>query len=112
MSLLVQRIQSDNMSLEEAAKIALNEQKFFSSLVEIKAQPSHLAKNAVEEALTDLSLRKVQRINELHNQPDRDRFKSVKNASPEELYTLTVYGEEEIFTSSFNVISISNLCID
>lgn len=101
-AILAQKILSDNMSLEEASEIVLDEQKLFLSLIEIKSQPNHLAKNTIELALTDLSLRKVQTINELHDASDAKRFESVKNASAEELYTLMTYGEEEVFTSSFN----------
>jgi hypothetical protein len=56
----------------------------------------------VERELSGISLRIVQNINGLHNAPDAIRFASVNSASRQELYTLMVYGEEEIFTSSFN----------
>ncbi len=101
-AMLIQKILSENMSLEEAAKIALDEQKLFSSLIEIKSQPNHFAKHSIDRVLPGLSLRKVRRINTLHDAPDEKRFESVKNASIEELYTLMTYGEQEIFTSSFN----------
>ncbi len=48
------------------------------------------------------ALRMVRKINDLHEQPDDIRFDSVKGASAKLLYNLMVYGEEEIFTSSFN----------
>lgn len=101
-SMLIQKILSENISLEEAAKIALNEQDFFSTLMEIRGQPNHLAKVAIENKLSELSLQRISVINELHEASDEKRFESVKNTSPEELYALMVYGEEEVFTSSFN----------
>ena len=41
-------------------------------------------------------------VNDLHNEKDEVRFASVEDFSAEELYTLMIYSEEEIFTSTFN----------
>ena len=40
-------------------------------------------------------------INGLHDEPDAIRFKRIEGLSPEELYYLAVYGETDIYTSSY-----------
>lgn len=76
--------------------------KLFRRLVRIKSEQDHLGKLSVERVLRALSLGEVQLINSLHGQRESNRFSSVENLNSSELYTLMVYGEEEIFTSSFN----------
>lgn len=40
-------------------------------------------------------------INGLHDSPDAIRFKRIENLTPEELYYLAIYGEADIYTSSY-----------
>jgi len=99
---LLEAIVNQGMSLEEADRVSRNDGEFFNALVRIVAKPDHLGSAHIELILADISLRNIRRINDLHLSPDSVRFESVKNASAKELYILMVYGEEEIFTSSFN----------
>ncbi|MBU4406705.1 MAG: hypothetical protein KKB24_03855, partial [Candidatus Altiarchaeota archaeon] len=101
-SILLHEIVLNKMTLKEAYNIVRDNKRFFEALVRIKAQPNHLGEVSVDGELKDICLRKVQSINDLHNEPDEVRFASVNDAGPQELYTLMVYGQEEIFTSSFN----------
>ena len=51
-----------------------------------------------------LSLGLIKDINDLHTERDEIRFASIQDASSPQLYILMVYGEEELYTSSFNGI--------
>jgi len=59
-------------------------------------------KKAAEEILKRIALYYIRQLNELHESPDAVRFQSVENLSIEDLYFNMVYGEEEVFTSTFN----------
>ncbi len=41
-------------------------------------------------------------MNDLHNRPDAVRYRSLKKKSSVEIYLYTVFGEEEVYTSTFN----------
>lgn len=43
----------------------------------------------------------VNEINALHERPDGERFRVIDNLSPQELYYLAIFSEEEIYTSSY-----------
>ena len=58
---------------------------------------------SLDEELRLTSLEFVREINNLHNETNPQiRFKSIDDFNWKELYTLLIYSEEEIFTSSFN----------
>lgn len=99
---LMNDIVRHDLPIEDAKKIASDPILLFKSLVKIRSEKGHLGARSVEEALWNLALQRVQKINSLHNELDNVRFKSIENFSPEELYLLMTYGENEIFTSSFN----------
>lgn len=79
-----------------------NPDKFFRALLKITSRNGHLGVASVDRTLGSLSLWMVQRMNDLHNEPDGVRFKAVEGVNAKTLYTLMVRGEEELFTSTFN----------
>lgn len=93
-----------DLTEQEAVSIIRNSSEYFKRVVRIKSEKDHLGKISVDEFLKDESLDIVFNINELHDQPDSIRFNSVNKLSAAETYTVMVYGEEEIYTSSFNGI--------
>ncbi len=102
-AILLNHMVKHGLSESDAKKIIENENnKFLQTLIEIKSESDHLGKGSIDDALKNICLQKVQKINELHEQPDAARFASVNKLTPTELYTLMVYGEEEVYTSSFN----------
>jgi len=101
-AILLEKMVNNGLSEEEAVKIINDQNKFLKTLIEIKSKPDHLGKVSVDNNLKDISLKKIQQINNLHERPDSERFASVNNLTAAELYTLMTYGEEEIYTSSFN----------
>ena len=100
--ILLNHMVRHGLSESAAEEIMHDENKFLKTLVEIKSEPDHSGKNDVENALKNQSLGVIYKINDLHEHSNLVRFESVDKATPSELYTLMVYGEEEVFTSSFN----------
>ncbi|MEW6616976.1 MAG: hypothetical protein AB1333_00990 [Patescibacteria group bacterium] len=104
MCAMIDEIINNGLTLENAAYIAGDEKQFLEELIKIKLRPNHFGDEIVDYFLTRKSLEKVEKINRLHEETDAMRFKSIENSSPQDLYLLLVYGDEEIFTSSFNGI--------
>ena len=102
MVVLLDKIIKDKITLEEAAEIAQSPARLFEEVLKIKAQSSPLGEISLEKWLKGFSLRNIREINDLHERPDAERFKSVEKAESKALYTLMVYGEEEVFTSTFS----------
>ncbi len=104
MALLLDALATGEMTIAQARDLVREPFAFVRKLVRIQAKPQHLGSFAVEKYLSDFYLRMVREINDLHEQPDAIRFKSIEQATVQDLYMLMVEGEQEIFTSSFNGI--------
>lgn len=89
------------ITIDQASAIANDSKESFDHLIKIKSKSDHLARFDVDKALETACLRYMREVNDRHNLPDSERFGAVKDAGPKELYWMIVYGEEEIFTSSF-----------
>lgn len=102
---IVDDIVEGNITLEEAHTISLDKRLFLRKLIEVRNSNYAMADYSLDEQLHTTSLEYVRLINELHNEVDpKVRFKSIDDFNWKELYTLLVYSEEEIFTSTFNGI--------
>ena len=99
---LLDDIVKGNCTLEEADAIGNDPVKFLQAMLRIRARKNPLAAHSLEDDLTIYSLKFVRVLNDLHNEPDKVRFASIERFTAQELYTLIVYSEEEIFTSTFN----------
>ena len=100
---LVDDIVAGEMTIQEANAISLNKRQFLRKMIEIRNQDYAMALYSLDQELKTSSLEYVREINDLHNEPNpKIRFKSIDDFNWKELYTIMVYGEEEIFTSSFN----------
>lgn len=93
-----------NSTIEDADATGADARKYFKSMIHIRTNQHPLALHSLEAELEIYSLKYVRVLNDLHNEPDAKRFVSIENFSAEELYTLIVYSEEEIFTSTFNAL--------
>ncbi|GAA0535208.1 hypothetical protein [Chitinophaga japonensis] len=60
-----------------------------------------LGLKAMMENMKARSLRYIREVNDLHEEPNKVRFRVVKDFTPEELYYLIVNGQEELYTSSY-----------
>ncbi len=99
--ILLDKIMNKELTIEEADAIGESE-FYFKNLLEIRAKKDPLAEVSLDREITYEALEYVREVNLLHEESDVVRFKIVKDLYAAELYTLIVYGEDEIFTSSFN----------
>jgi hypothetical protein len=100
---LVDDIIEGKMTISEAHTISQDPRKFLRKMIEIRNEPYCQAIYSLDEELKISALKYAREINNLHNEPNpKIRFKSVDDFNWKELYTLLVYSEDEIFTSSFN----------
>lgn len=95
-------IHSGKMTITEADQITDNQDLFFKNLVRLKMEKQTLGGSSVDGELEYRALRDYVRImDELHDKPEAVRFKCIEALSPESIYYIIVYGQEEIYTSSF-----------
>jgi hypothetical protein len=99
---LIDDIVNGRTTLEKADAIGNNPQKYLRAMLNIRARSNPLAERSLEDELQIYALKFVRVVNDLHNEKDEVRFASVEDFSAQEMYTLMVYSEEEIFTSTFN----------
>lgn len=99
---LMDPIVKGEMTLASADFTTQKPVEFLKKMIQIRMQKDPIGEFSLEKELEIQSLKFVRNLNELHNEPDSKRFASIDNFTPEQLYTLIVYSEEEVFTSSFN----------
>ena len=99
---LLDDIVKGKLTMEKADAIGNNPQKYLRAMLNIRARKNPLASHSLEDELQIYALKFVRVINDLHNEKDELRFASIEDFTPQELYTLMIYSEEEIFTSTFN----------
>lgn len=102
---LLDKIMDGSLSIEEADEIGKNKERYFNTLLEIRAKENPLAEISLDRELNYEALDYVREVNHLHESTNPAiRFAITKDLNAAELYTLIVYSEDEIFTSSFNGI--------
>ena len=96
-------INTYQLTTTEAHVLGKNREATFLHLLQLRTQPDILGAYSVDDELTYLATKKVREINELHEARDEIRFElcDTSNMSAQELYTLMVYGEDEVYTSTF-----------
>lgn len=93
---------SGRLSLVQSQNMIDDDSKYLNWLMAERLRPNVLASKSIERRIQYLSHLKVNDVNELHDNPNENvRFRSVSIANAKELYTLMVYTEQEIYTSSF-----------
>lgn len=99
---LLNDLVSGKLNIEEAHTIAKSDNTLFEYLIAMRgAGKELLGEHSVDEALKYQCLRHVRKINDLHEESDAVRFASLQKFSASEIYTLMVYSEDEIYTSTF-----------
>jgi hypothetical protein len=101
---LLDSILKGRLSMEKVKSVINDDDQFLKELMMIASRKEHVGKLSVERALKKTCLRKVRAINDLHEARPETRFASVAQSSANELYMLATFGEQEIYTSSFNGI--------
>lgn len=94
-------IHNKRKTIAEIDKIAANPDDFYQNLVRLKLQNETLGGSTYTDELKYRGLKYVREMNDLHESQDPVRFKCIDNFSPETLYFIMVYGQDEIYTSSF-----------
>lgn len=94
-------IYTKRFSIEEIDKITANQDLFFKNLVRLKLENQKLGDKTFSDELQYRGLAYVRDMNDLHEEKDPVRFKGIDGLKPEELYFIMVYGQDEIYTSSF-----------
>jgi hypothetical protein len=97
----VNDIHSGKMTIAEIDKIAANPDQYFLALVRLKIERPELGGNTYTDELKYRGLKYVREMNDLHEAKDPVRFKCIESFPPEALYFIMVYGQDEIYTSSF-----------
>jgi hypothetical protein len=101
---LLDNIVKGKMTIRQADAIGANPKTFFIALNNIRKQRNPIGVYSLEKAIQIQALKVVRLINDLHNEKAAIRFACVDTYKPDELYTLIVYSEEDIFTSTFDGI--------
>ncbi len=97
-------------SIEEIDAVKNDDVKYFGLLV--KTRQDYMLRQRSGESvyemkgLTDRLEKKtkevfIKTINDLHEEPDAVRFRILQRLTPQELYYVTVFGESDIYTSSY-----------
>lgn len=95
-------IHNGKMTIAEADKICNNQDEYFKNMVRLKIENKTLGKESLDGELQYRALRDYVRVmDELHEKPEAVRFKCIEPLSAEAIYYIIVYGQDEIYTSSF-----------
>lgn len=99
---LIDDIQQSRLTIESANEIGKDQYLFLKAMLNIRKSKDPLGEHSLEAELETNALKFVRVVNDLHNDADNIRFAIIDSFDAPELYTLMVYSEEEIFTSTFN----------
>lgn len=95
-------IHTGKLTIAEVDKITESPDLFFKNLVRLKIENTTLGNASINSELEYRALRDYVRImDELHEKPEAVRFKCIESLTPEALYYVIIYGQDEIYTSSF-----------
>jgi hypothetical protein len=101
--ILLDDVVNYRLTANEAHDLGRNREALFQHLLKLCTNDDILGRYSVDDELTYMCTRKVREINELHEERDEVRFRLTDSTpmSAQEIYTLMVYGEDEVYTSSF-----------
>jgi hypothetical protein len=101
MAVFAEVIAEQTLSLEAAAQLSNDERTYFQALVAMHLRAPQPKYPAIETALGAEASMLVEEMNNLLEQPAAVRFHAVATWTAREIYCLIVYGEAEMFTSSY-----------
>lgn len=94
-------IHTSKIKIKEADRITTDPAIYIKRLIEMMGRNHVAAKYTIEKELQVLCLKQIRVINDLHEETDEVRFASLKSLEANEIYTLMVLGESEVYTSTF-----------
>lgn len=97
----LQDIYSKKLTIAEVDKITSNHDLFYKNLVRLKLENPELGNKALTDEIQYRGLKYVREMNDLHEENEKVRFNCIEGFTPEQLYFIMVYGQDEIYTSSF-----------
>lgn len=101
---LIDAIAGKKLTIRQADSIGARPKSFYKALNAIRSKKDPMGAYSLEKEIEIQALKIVRQINDLHAVKGPKRFESVDDFNPEQLYTLVVYSEEDIFTSTFDGI--------
>ncbi len=94
-------IYAKKLTIAEVDKITSNQDLFYKNLVRLKVENPSLGNKTLTDEIQYRGLKYVRDMNDLHEEAEKVRFKCIDGFSPVQLYFIMVYGQDEIYTSSF-----------
>lgn len=94
-------IYNNKMTIQQADSITANPDVYYQNLVRLRIEGDTLGRSTYTNELAYNGLRYVREMNDLHEEPDVKRFKCIEKMAPQTLYYLMIFGQDEIYTSSF-----------
>ena len=95
-------IYTGKKTVAEIDKITADPDLYYKNLVRLKVEGQTLGGETYTQDLQLRGLRYVRTMNDLHEESNPAvRFRCIDGLAPEELYFLMVYGQDEIYTSTF-----------
>ncbi len=89
-------------SIAELDTIAEHPNRYYENLVRLKLENDSIARHIYTQELSYRTLKYfVREMNDLHEEKDEVRFKCLDSLPATSLYFIMVYGQDEIYTSSF-----------
>lgn len=99
--ILLNDIIQNNISINEAHELSKSDKTLFPYLIQMQSSGLKYGIHSFDDALKYQCLKKVNVINDLHDESNQIRFKILDELNAAEIYTLMVYSENEIYTSTF-----------
>ena len=91
----------NSISINEAHELSKSDKTLFPYLIQMQSSGIKYGIHSFDDALKYQCLKKVNVINDLHEESDQIRFQILDKLNAAEIYTLMVYSENEIYTSTF-----------
>lgn len=88
-------------TIAEVDKIVDDPDLFFKNLVRLKIQGDSFGSKSIASELAYRAMRYVRTINDLHDSPAPVRFRIINDLTAPELYYIMLFGQDEIYTSSY-----------
>lgn len=88
-------------TIAEVDKIVDDPDLFFKNLVRLKIEGDSFGGKSISSELAYRAMRYVRTINDLHESPAPVRFRIINDLTAPELYYIMIFGQDEIYTSSF-----------
>ncbi|MEZ5045999.1 MAG: hypothetical protein R2831_03305 [Chitinophagaceae bacterium] len=98
----IEELNKGNITIEEINKTTEDPKEYFKKMIVLRqAYFATDLRKTFDRELVHESATYVSAMNELHDQSDAVRFKSVEPFNATELYYIIVYGSDDLYTSSF-----------